>query len=158
MKKQLLKYFLFALCVGLFVNVADAQKGKKRVSTKRAPNTKTTRTTKNKTKTKIQSGTTKVDSIATAAKLVPPPLPDTLPLPKVRKSLRPDEAVETSVLRDRTPLPYEHLRADDAVFRHKIWREIDTRERSTFLSDTVPTRITVTSVLSLSFYRPYKIA
>jgi hypothetical protein len=23
----------------------------------------------------------------------------------------------------------EHLRADDAVYRHKIWREIDTREK-----------------------------
>jgi gliding motility associated protien GldN len=33
------------------------------------------------------------------------------------------------VLRDRIPLPYEHLRADDAVYRHKVWREIDTREK-----------------------------
>lgn len=54
---------------------------------------------------------------------------DTLPIKKVAKSLRPDEAVETSELRDRTPLPYEHLRADDAVYRHKIWREIDSREK-----------------------------
>lgn len=26
-------------------------------------------------------------------------------------------------------MPYEHLRADDAVYRHKIWREIDSREK-----------------------------
>ena len=32
-------------------------------------------------------------------------------------------------IRDRNPLPYEHVRADDAVYRHKIWREIDSREK-----------------------------
>ena len=37
--------------------------------------------------------------------------------------------VATVVLRDRTPLPYEHLRAEDAVYRQKLWREIDTREK-----------------------------
>ena len=26
-------------------------------------------------------------------------------------------------------MPYEHLRVDDAVYRHKIWRDIDTREK-----------------------------
>jgi gliding motility associated protien GldN len=54
---------------------------------------------------------------------------DTLPIKKVKTSLRPDEAVETSILRERSPLAYEHLRADDAVYRHRIWREIDTREK-----------------------------
>ncbi|HNP54253.1 MAG TPA: gliding motility protein GldN, partial [Ferruginibacter sp.] len=47
----------------------------------------------------------------------------------IKKSLRPDEAVETIALKERTPLAYEHLRADDAVYRHKIWREIDAREK-----------------------------
>src|SRR4029079_7570009 len=59
----------------------------------------------------------------------PPPLSDSLPIPVIKKSLRPDEAVETTMLKDRTPLPYENLRADDAMYRHKIWREIDTREK-----------------------------
>ena len=54
---------------------------------------------------------------------------DSLPIPKIKKSLRPDEAVETKDIRDRTPLAYEHIRVDDAVYRHKIWREIDTREK-----------------------------
>ncbi|MBL0355977.1 MAG: hypothetical protein IPP72_03425 [Chitinophagaceae bacterium] len=26
-------------------------------------------------------------------------------------------------------MAYEHLRVDDAVYRHKIWREIDAREK-----------------------------
>ena len=59
----------------------------------------------------------------------PAKVPDSLPIPKVKKSLRQDEAVETKDIRDRTPLAYEHLRVDDAVYRHKIWREIDAREK-----------------------------
>ena len=30
---------------------------------------------------------------------------------------------------ERTPLPYEHLRWDDALFAEKVWREIDLREK-----------------------------
>lgn len=45
------------------------------------------------------------------------------------KSLRRDAAVDDDAIRDRIPLAYEHLRADDAVYRHKIWREIDSREK-----------------------------
>jgi gliding motility associated protien GldN len=58
-----------------------------------------------------------------------PPKVDSLPIPKVKKSLRPDEAVETKDIRDRIPLAYEQIRVDDAVYRHKVWREIDTREK-----------------------------
>jgi len=30
---------------------------------------------------------------------------------------------------DRTPLPYEHLRWDDALYDEKVWRELDLREK-----------------------------
>jgi gliding motility associated protien GldN len=90
------------------------------------------KTTKTKSKAKIQS-TTPVGDTAVAS-IAPTPAPevkpnDSLPIKPVKKSLRPDEAVETAVLRDRTPLAYEHIRADDAVYRHRIWREIDIREK-----------------------------
>lgn len=115
--------FLMVLVCG-FANMAEAQKRKttpkKRTSTKRATSTRT--------KAKVQPTVATVDTVAAVA-VVEPPAPDTLPIVKIKKSLRPDEAVETAVLRDRTPLPYEHLRAEDAVYRHKIWREIDTREK-----------------------------
>ncbi len=121
MKKQIWKYLLLALLFGMVADVAVAQK---RTAKKRTTARKTTNT---KTKASIQPTTaTPVDTVVAAA--VPPPN-DSLPIRQVKKSLRPDEAVETTVLRDRTPLPYEHLRADDAVYRHKIWREIDTREK-----------------------------
>lgn len=54
------------------------------------------------------------------------PLSDSMPV-----FLRPDYAVDDNAtkVRDRSPLAYEHLREDDAVFRHKIWRIIDAREK-----------------------------
>ena len=123
MKKQFLKYFLLAVLLGGFTQVAEAQK--KRTATKRPTTRKTTKT---KTKANIKATTATADTVAVAAAAVEP-VNDSLPLKQVKKSLRPDEAVETTALRDRTPLPYENLRADDAVYRHKIWREIDTREK-----------------------------
>lgn len=48
---------------------------------------------------------------------------------EVKKSLRNDNAFDKSNINDRTPLPYEHLRWDDALFAEKVWREIDLREK-----------------------------
>ncbi len=127
MKKRLVKYLLLAICLGVFVS-AEAQTKKKRTATRR---TTTHRTTKTRTKAKIVPTVAVTDTIKPVAVVPAPVLPpnDSLPIPVVKKSLRPDEAVETTVLKDRTPLAYENLRADDAMFRHKIWREIDTREK-----------------------------
>jgi gliding motility associated protien GldN len=47
----------------------------------------------------------------------------------VKKSLRNDNAFDKTGLMERTPLPYEHLRWDDALFAEKVWREIDLREK-----------------------------
>ncbi len=127
MKKYLIKFLCCTLVFTLLLSAADAQvKKKKRTATKRS-NTTTKKTTKGKTKAKIKAGSQ--DSLAVVAPLIVAPTVDSLPIPKIKKSLRNDEAVETKDIKDRTPLAYEHLRVDDAVFRHKIWREIDTREK-----------------------------
>lgn len=47
----------------------------------------------------------------------------------VKKSLRNDNATDKTGIMERTPLPYEHLRWDDALFSEKVWREIDLREK-----------------------------
>ena len=123
MKKQVLRLLFLAVLLGGFADVAVAQKKptpKKRTSTKRSTTTKT--------KAKVEPTVATIDTVQAVAAVAAPAV-DTLPIKQVKKSLRPDEAVETAVLRDRTPLPYENLRADDAVYRHKIWREIDTREK-----------------------------
>jgi len=46
-----------------------------------------------------------------------------------KKSLRRDNAYDKSGITERTPLPYEHLRWDDALFSEKVWRELDLREK-----------------------------
>jgi len=129
MKKRFVKYLLLAFCLGLFVNVADAQKKK---TTRSAQKRTTRRTTNAKTKTTVNPTVAVEDTVkpvVTAPPVEPAKRSDSLPIKQVKKSLRPDEAVETTVLKDRTPLTYENLRADDALYRHKIWREIDTREK-----------------------------
>ena len=47
----------------------------------------------------------------------------------VMPSLRTDNAIDRNLVKDRTPLAYEHIREDDAVFKQRVWREIDTREK-----------------------------
>jgi len=49
----------------------------------------------------------------------------------VTKGMRPDGAFETrsEIMNQRTPLAYEHLRYDDALYAEKVWRELDLREK-----------------------------
>src|SRR6185436_7225497 len=45
-----------------------------------------------------------------------------------KKSLRIDGAYEKTIS-ERTPLAYEDLRRDDALYTERVWREIDIREK-----------------------------
>jgi gliding motility associated protien GldN len=47
----------------------------------------------------------------------------------IKKSLRSENAYEKFGSNTRTPLAYEHLRWDDALFTEKVWREMDLREK-----------------------------
>jgi hypothetical protein len=128
MKKNFIKVLFFAFFCLAISNVAEAQKGKKRSSTKRG-NTTVRKNTKGKTKATTVAPSAQDSTVAVAPVADTAKAQDSLPVPIIKKSLRPDEAVETKDIRDRTPLAYEHLRVDDAVYRHKIWREIDAREK-----------------------------
>ncbi len=125
MNKQIFKYFFLLLFLGVISNAASAQKKKSSKAKAPAKRSSTRRTTNNRTTANIQGATATTDSAVVADV----PLADSLPIKKVAKSLRRDAAVDDDAIRDRTPLAYENLRADDAVYRHKIWREIDTREK-----------------------------
>lgn len=46
-----------------------------------------------------------------------------------KPSLRNDNAFDKGNLTARTPLPYENLRWDDALYAEKVWRELDLREK-----------------------------
>ncbi len=120
MKTLMIKCVMVLLCAGLFCNFADAQT-KKRTAKKRTAK----KTTAAKTTAAVKPA--KVD---TAIVVAPPPV-DSLPIAAVKKSLRPETALDNhnALIADRTPLPYQNLRAEDAAYDERVWREIDTREK-----------------------------
>ncbi len=125
MKKIIGKCLMLALCFAMVGNVAEAQAKKK----KPAPRTVKKRTTAKKTTNSKTKASIKPAVAADTAVVIAPLKIDSLPIQVVKKSLRPDDAIERNLVTERTPLPYENLREDDAVYRQKIWREIDTREK-----------------------------
>jgi gliding motility associated protien GldN len=120
MKKFFVNYFLPVICLMIMTDVAEAQT-KKRTSTKRTATKRTTAKKTTNARTNVSINPT--DTAPVAAKI------DSLPIPVVKKSLRSNDAIERNLVKDRTPLAYEHLREDDAVYREKVWREIDIREK-----------------------------
>lgn len=126
MKNIIVRCLVFACCFGLVTNAAEAQTNKRKTTHSRSVKKRTTakRTTNANTKANVNPTAT-VDT----AVVIAPPKVDSLPITFVKKSLRPDDAIERNLVKDRTPLPYEYLREDDAVYREKVWREIDTREK-----------------------------
>src|SRR5450631_3051811 len=92
----------------------------------------TTRKKKTRTVTK-KKNTNKNSGVASAA--VAPAKDTTKPavaiiaadikLDTPRRSLRNDAIIERNLVKDRTPLPYENIREDDAGYRQRVWREVD---------------------------------
>jgi len=116
---------MLAFCFGIISNVAEAQVKKKAPTRTVKKRTTAKKTTNSRTKANINPSAT----VDTAVVIAPPPKVDSLPIQVVKKSLRPNDAIERNLVKDRTPLAYENLREDDAVYREKVWREIDTREK-----------------------------
>src|ERR1700749_87698 len=122
MKKRFIRLSLLAVVIATALGTAQAQAPASRKKTKRSTVKKKTNTNKN--------------SAANTA-VVPPK--DTvkpqqefiadIKLDTPRKSLRNDASVELQLVKDRTPLAYEHIREDDAVYRQRVWREIDVHEK-----------------------------
>jgi gliding motility associated protien GldN len=121
MKKHFIRLCLLALVLSLVAGAADAQT-KKRTVKKRPPAKKTATT-------KSQGGNNA--AVAPVKDTVKPePVVDAdIKLDTPRKSLRNDAIIERNLVKDRTPLTYEHIREDDAVYRQRVWREIDVHEK-----------------------------
>ena len=120
MKSLVFKGCLF-VCLVVLVADADAQRtGRRRNPTTTQPTTNQPTTTTNNTQPSgynpYGNVPIEVDSSGMA---------DTV----VKKSLRNDNAYDKSSVNARSPLVYEHLRADDALFAEKVWRELDLREK-----------------------------
>ena len=119
MKKTLIKCMLLLAVMAVGSETVSAQA--KRTVKKRPTTTKKTTTSKN-------TGNAAA-TVAAPAKDTTPVAAKELELTVVRKSLRNDNAVERNLVKERTPLNYEHIREDDAVYRQRLWREIDVHEK-----------------------------
>src|SRR5579872_6771016 len=122
MKKQIIRLCMLALAVLIVVGNVDAQTTKKRTVKKKAP-AKKTNVAKNKpadaSVAPVKDTTAKPVAVLDAD----------IKLDTPRRSLRNDAIIERNLVKDRTPLPYEHIREDDAVYRQRIWEEIDVHEK-----------------------------
>jgi gliding motility associated protien GldN len=127
MKSPILKSFLFFLLMTALVSNADAQRSsRKRGATPPANNDQTdTNQQEQNNNTTSPSGYNPYGNVPIEVDKSAEGYNDSI----VKKSMRPDAAFDKSFINERTPLPYEHLRWDDALFAEKVWREVDLREK-----------------------------
>jgi gliding motility associated protien GldN len=122
MKNKIIRIGLFSLFMTTLIMNADAQRtGRRRGAT-----------------TPANQSSTGQDQQVNSVDKAPVKLSSGIPIERdstggfdtiLHKSLRPDDAFDKSFISDRTPLPYENLRWDDALFSEKVWRELDFHEK-----------------------------
>src|SRR5579859_8090505 len=120
MKKYLIRLCMLAMAILIVAGNVDGQT-KKRTVKKKQP-AKKTNVAKNKP----------ADASVAPAKDTTKPvavLEADIKLDTPRRSLRNDATIERNLVKDRNPLPYEHIREDDAVYRQRVWVEIDVHEK-----------------------------
>ncbi len=122
MKKRFIRLSLLAVVIAMALGTAQAQAPAARKKTKRSTAKKKTNTNKN------SAANTVVVPPKDTVKPVQEFIAD-IKLDTPRKSLRNDASIELQLVKDRTPLAYEHIREDDAVYRQRVWREIDVHEK-----------------------------
>ena len=134
MKKLLSSLLLFPVFAILFVAETNAQTKKpvaKKTTTSKAK--KQSPATKNTAPVQVSDAAMAApppaDTTKPAQPVVVPPVKDPFAFDSVKVSLRNDASIERNMIKTRTPLAYEHIREDDAIYRHKVWREIDIREK-----------------------------
>jgi len=123
MKNRLIRLCLLVTLVTLVAGTVDAQAPASRKKTKRTTTSKKKNTDKNGTNT--SSVAPVKDTVAKAVAVIEADIKLDTP----RKSLRNDAAIELNLVKDRTPLAYEHIREDDAVYRQRVWRELDVHQK-----------------------------
>ncbi|MGN6416679.1 MAG: gliding motility protein GldN [Pseudobacter sp.] len=125
MKNRIIKLGMLLLVLTFVATEVDAQAKK--------PN----RTAKKRTTTAKKTNANRAQSATNPAAIAP--APDTvkpvakveadLNIPPLKPSLRNDNAIERNLVKERSPLAYEHIREDDAVYVQRVWREIDVHEK-----------------------------
>jgi gliding motility associated protien GldN len=124
MNKQLFKFVISLGVLICIANIADAQR---RGRTTRNPTTQDTLPKQNVQQNTNPATVSQYNPYANVPIIVAPQIGGFNDSTKV--SLRNDGATEKSMFKERTPLPYEHLRQDDAFYTQRVWRDIDIREK-----------------------------
>jgi gliding motility associated protien GldN len=122
MKKRFIRLSLLSVVIAMALGTVQAQAPAARKKTKRSTAKKKTNTNKN------SAANTAVVPPKDTVKPVQEFIAD-IKLDTPRKSLRNDASIELQLVKDRTPLAYEHIREDDAVYRQRVWRELDVHEK-----------------------------
>lgn len=126
MKNRIIKLCLLLTVLALGTATVDAQTKPNRKKVVR------------KTTPKKGGTSNRANNTANAAAMTPPKdtvkpvvvMPEAdLKIPPPIRSLRNDNAIERNLVKDRSPLAYEHIREDDAVYTQRVWREIDVHEK-----------------------------
>jgi gliding motility associated protien GldN len=112
---------MLSLAILLLAGNVDAQAKKKSQVKKKAPAKKT-----NVAKNKASDASVAPVKDTTKPAVV---LEADIKLDTPRRSLRNDAIIERNLVKDRNPLPYEHIREDDAVYRQRVWEEVDVHEK-----------------------------
>lgn len=125
---------LSLLCISAVIIVdADAQTKGKTTTPKKTTGRTTAKpnTVKTEAQSQVLDASTANENTKADANIKPVPVAtkDPFAFDSLRASLRPDAAVERELVKNRAPLPYEHIREDDAWYRERVWREIDIREK-----------------------------
>ena len=123
MRNRVIKLsLLLAVMFALTTDVDAQQKKPVRAKSKRTTTTRTTNRSNN--------AANKTALAAPAKDTVPaPPAQVDITIDAPRKSLRNDNAIERNLVKERTPLAYEHIREDDATYMQRVWREVDVKEK-----------------------------
>lgn len=123
MKKCLIRFCLLATIFALAAGTASAQ------TTTRKPKKRTVAKKKNTSKNSSALSAAVAPAKDTTAKPPAVVLEADIKLDTPRRSLRNDAIIERNLVKDRTPLAYENIREDDAVYRQRVWREVDVHEK-----------------------------
>ncbi|HMU46675.1 MAG TPA: gliding motility protein GldN [Chitinophagaceae bacterium] len=123
MRTLIVKSFLGVLLIGLVAQSADAQRSGRRRNNQPSTTDTTGNQQQQNNNNTAPSGYDPYGNI--------PIVVDSSGMidNEVKKSLRPDNAFDKTNLTARTPLAYDHIRWDDALYAEKVWRELDLREK-----------------------------
>jgi gliding motility associated protien GldN len=122
MKQAIIRLSMLAILAALVAGTVDAQNSP-------AARKKKKRSTTAKNTNKSSANTAAVVPPKDTTKPVVVVFEADIKLDTPRRSLRNDASIELNLVKDRIPLAYEHIREDDAVYRQRVWRELDVHEK-----------------------------